>query len=103
MADSYKALSELYAKRKEEQAKALGALESYNQQKKRAQTEFLNSLEHLSQIVGILSDVELANRVAETIARGKALDFSPESIKVFARELDSVINDLETEIKEKLA
>lgn len=103
MADTYKSLSALYAQRKEEQAKALGALESYNQQKQRAQASFMESLDRLAQISEVLSDIELVDRINTTVARGRSMDFSPENIREFARELDAVIKDLETQIKEKLA
>ena len=101
--DSYKQLSELYAKRKEEHARAMGALESYKQQKERAQTALKNSLYVLREAANECLDADLQSEVITLIQQGEQLQMDPQHVTEFSQHVNALCVKIENKLKELLA
>lgn len=100
--DSYKQLSELYAKRKEEHARAMGALESYKQQKERAEIALKNSLYALREAANECMDSDLQAKVIELIQKGDQLQMDPQHVTEFSQHVNSLCVQIENKLKELL-
>lgn len=101
--DSYKQLSELYAKRKEEHARAMGALESFKQQKERAEIALKNSLYSLREATAECADIELQAQVTQLISEGEGIVLDTEHVADFSQKVNALCVEIENRLKELLA
>lgn len=99
---NFQELSELYSQKKDEYARAKGAMDIYKQQKDSAQINFKNSLYSLKNVSAECKDLNTVSKIEHLVQTGLNLDFTTENLQEFAKEIDSVCEDLEAVIRENL-
>lgn len=99
---NYNQLSALYAQRKEEYAKAQGAYEAYVIQKSKAEQDLKQTLATLQSVILSCPDEDISSDLNSIIMSINSSELTPEFATKMMSELNSVINSLESKIKECL-